>query len=76
MHGKRFIELLEEKLDIMHLEEEINTTININLSRTIIELIDNNITYALNIVRKQIEGQVRRIPYSKVKVKRRVALLY
>jgi len=76
MYGYWFVELLQEKLDTINLEDKINTAINTNLSRNIIKTINNNITYALNAVRKQIEGLVRVIPYSKVKIKRRKALLY
>ena len=76
MYRNRFIDLLKEKIDTINLEDKINMTINTNLTKNTLEVTDNNITYALNAVRKWIEGLVEVIPYSKVKVKRKVALLY
>jgi len=41
-----------------------------------LEIVDQNILFALNKARKFIEGPYQNIPFSKEKEKRRVALLY
>ena len=41
-----------------------------------LEIIENNIAYVLNVVRKQIEGPMRMIPYSKIKAQRRAKLIF
>ena len=58
------------------MEEELFEAINNRLSKQILDKLDNDITYVLNVVRKQIEELSIMIPYSKAKAQRRANLIY
>ena len=55
-------------LDSMDIEENLAKLIKGSSSKQQLEMINRDITYALNKVHKKIEGLQRGIPYSKEKV--------
>ena len=61
-------------LDSIDIEGNLAKLIKGSLSKQQLEMIDKDITYTLNKVRKKIEGPQRGIPYSKEKVQRNAIL--
>ena len=55
--------IVDYNIDRSILELNINETTEEEL-----EILDQTLTHLMNIVRKQIEGPLRRIPFSKTKI--------
>ena len=67
-HREKFEELIEKTLDSMDIEGNLVKLIKGSSLKQQLEMIDKDITYALNKVRKKIKGSQRGIPYLKEKV--------
>jgi len=64
-HREKFEEISNKILDNISLEVIIDSIEHTKLSRTILEQINSDFTYILNIVTKKIKGLQRVVPFSK-----------
>jgi len=60
----------------MNLDKIMNELTVQNTSREILEQIDQDITYIVNIARKAVEGPTQKVPYYRTKVESQNKLLY
>ena len=68
--------MIEEVLDSMNIERELDNIRNGSVSKQQMEILDRDITYALNKVRKRIKGVKQSIPYLKEKVRRNTVVQF
>ena len=74
-HREKFVEGIEEQLNIYYLENDIEQ-MKMHTTRHQMEQIDEILTRIFTVALKKVEGMKRTVPYSKEKVKRRANLLY
>jgi len=74
-HREKFVEVIEEQLNIYYLENDIEQ-MKMHTTRHQMEQIDEILTRIFIVALKKVEGMKRNVPYSKEKVKRRANLLY
>ena len=74
-HHEKFVEILEEQLNIYQLEGELEQ-MKITTTYKQMEKFDKIITRMLNTALKSVEGMKRNVPFSCEKEKRRAVVLY
>jgi len=70
------VQKLDEYIDQLDLEETVNKLCNSSITGKEIDRLDNSITFILESARKYVEGNIRIVPSSSQKIKKRTALLY
>jgi len=74
-HRERFVEAVEDQLQLYSLEEDLNE-MSYETTRNKIEVVDEIISRVLETARKKVEGMKRNIPFSREKMRIRAKMLY
>jgi len=75
-HRENFMQRLNEYIDQLDLEETVNRLCNSSITEKEIDRLDDSIVFVLDSARKYFEGNIRTVPLSSQKMKRRTVLLY